>query len=138
MKLEVKQFDKNSGERLSKPRIQKFGLRAFETSVRHNLTKQGFTLEILHDPNEWLRENAATVAQSKATLEAERQAKIEEAKAAEKAALKAEILAELKEEGLLAAPVKQTNSRTKKKEDSPEPSKEDQSEGAQADFGGEQ
>ena len=64
--IEVKKFDQNSGKRLSVPRLQKFGKKTFETSVRSNLLKQGYTIEILHDPNKWLEENKAKEAEQKA------------------------------------------------------------------------
>ena len=48
--IEVKQFDRSTGERLSTPRVQKFGKKAFDTSVRASLLKQGYTILILHSP----------------------------------------------------------------------------------------
>ncbi len=50
--IEVKQFDPKTGKRLSKPRVQKFGKKIFETSVRDSLRKQGYDVLILHDPND--------------------------------------------------------------------------------------
>lgn len=94
--IEVRKFDPETGKRLSVPRIQKFGKKTFENSVSHNLKLQGYTVTILHDPNEWLAENEATKAvNAKAKYEADAKAKAD-AKKAEKDALKAEILAELK------------------------------------------
>ena len=100
--IEVRQFDQKTGERISRPRVQKFGRKAFESHILASLRKQGYEITILHNPNDWIKENQAKLAQQ-AKAKAEAQAKaIQEAKAAEKAALKAEILAELKEAGLLA------------------------------------
>lgn len=48
-KLEVKAFNANTGERLSKPYIQKFDAKGFE-SMLYNLNKLGYSVEILHDP----------------------------------------------------------------------------------------
>lgn len=102
--IEVRQFDQKTGVRLSKPRVQKFGRKAFESHILASLRKQGYEITILHDPNEWIKANQAKLAQQ-AKANAEAQAKAaEEARAAEKAALKAEILAELKEAGLINQP----------------------------------
>ncbi len=62
--IEVKQFDPKTGKRLSKPRVQKFGKKIFETSVRDSLRKQGYDVLILHDPNDWLSEQKAKAAQT--------------------------------------------------------------------------
>lgn len=94
VKIEVKQFNAKTGEKISRPRIQKFGQKAWEGIVRDSLKKQGYSIEVLHDPTEWAaktKENAAKAAAQKAEEEA----------AAQKAALKAEILAELKAEGII-------------------------------------
>lgn len=57
--IEVRQFDPKTGNRLSKPRVQKFGKKIFEAHVSDSLRKQGYTVTILHDPNVWLKEQAA-------------------------------------------------------------------------------
>lgn len=48
-KIEVVRFNPNTGERLSRPRIQKFGQKIFEL-VLPKLREQGYTIEILHNP----------------------------------------------------------------------------------------
>ena len=112
--IEIKKFDSETGKRLSIPRIQKFGKKGYENSIADNLKKQGYTITVLHDPNEYVKaqaeEKAArTAAQQKAAEEkaaADAKAKAEaeaKAKAEEKAALKAEILAELKAAGVIPA-----------------------------------
>ena len=58
-RIEVKKFDSESGNRLSIPRIQKFGATAFTTSIHSNLKKQGFTVDILHNPSEWIKQQQA-------------------------------------------------------------------------------
>lgn len=71
--IEVKQFNPKTGKRISVPRVQKFGKKAFETSVRDTLKKQGFDIVVLHDPNKWLaeqKENAAKVAAEQAEAKA--------------------------------------------------------------------
>ena len=90
VKIEVKQFNSKTGERVSRPRIQKFGMKTWESSVRDSLRKQGYTMEILHDPNTWIAENRAQIESLKA-----------QKRESEKAALKAEILAELKASGVI-------------------------------------
>lgn len=114
VRIEVKKFNQETGERQSQPRIQKFGATMYKTSIEKNLKKQGFTLDVLHDPSEWLtaqnnamKANAKEIAKAKA-LAAESQAKVEEQlaqekKAADKAALKAEIIEELRAAGIIPA-----------------------------------
>ena len=125
--IEIKKFDSETGKRLSIPRIQKFGKKGYENSIADNLKKQGYTITVLHDPNEYVKaqaeEKAArTAAQQKAAEEkaaADAKAKAEaeaKAKAEEKAALKAEILAELKAAGgIPAEPAKETKADAKAK-----------------------
>lgn len=105
-RIEVKKFNQDTGERISKPRMQVFGKKFFESFGLHNLRKQGFTVDVMHDPNKWLQENEAKLeAEKQKKAEAGAKAKAEAAEAEKKAmkeAMKAEILAELKAEGLLA------------------------------------
>ena len=74
--IEVEQFNPKTGERMSRPRVQKFGRKIFESSVLANLKKQGYTITILHDPRKW-------EAAHKAEVEARRKAAAEKAKADE-------------------------------------------------------
>lgn len=98
-RIEVKKFDSNTGQRQSIPRIQKFGSKSFKT-ILTNLKKQGYTVDILHDPSTFLAEqkkqqsvSAAERAQkAKETAEAKKAKELE----AIKAELRAELLAELK------------------------------------------
>lgn len=105
-RIEVKKFDQNTGERQSIPRIQKFGVKTFKT-VLSSLKKQGFAVDILHDPSEYLKTKKADdqAAKQKAAQEAAKRA--EERKQAELNALKdelrKELLAELKAESKEAA-----------------------------------
>jgi hypothetical protein len=99
--IEIKKFDSETGKRLSIPRIQKFGKKGYENSIADNLKKQGYTITVLHDPNEYMKAKAEADAK---------------AKAEEKAALKAEILAELKAAGVIPAePAKETKADAKAK-----------------------
>lgn len=126
-RIEVKKFSQDTGERISKPRMQVFGKKFFESFGLHNLRKQGFTVDVMHDPNKWLQENEAKLeAEKQKKAEAGAKAKAEAAEAEKKAmkeAMKAEILAELKAEGLLATAAK-TGRKSKEtpeaKQDAPE------------------
>ena len=120
--IEVRKFDSETGKRLSVPRIQKFGKKSFENGILDALKKQGYTITVLHDPNEYVKaqaeeKTARTAAQQKAAADAKAEAEAEaKAKAEEKAALKAEILAELKAAGVIPAePAKETKADAKAK-----------------------
>ena len=47
--IEVKKFNPETGERLSKPRVQKFGQKAYEL-ILPKLKEQGYTVTVLHNP----------------------------------------------------------------------------------------
>ena len=68
--IEVVQFDPKTGKKLSRPRVQKFGKKMFETSVMASLRKQGYTVTILHDPNTWIKEQQEKAARAKADADA--------------------------------------------------------------------
>ena len=111
--IEIKKFDSETGKRLSIPRIQKFGKKGYENSIADNLKKQGYTITVLHDPNEYVKAQAEEKAARTAAQQKAAEAK---AKAEEKAALKAEILAELKAAGVIPAePAKETKADAKAK-----------------------
>lgn len=126
-RIEVKKFNQDTGERISKPRMQVFGKKFFESFGLHNLRKQGFTVDVMHDPNKWVQENEAKLeAEKQKKAEAGAKAKAEAAEAEKKAmkeAMKAEILAELKAEGLLATaekPGRKSKETPEAKQDAPE------------------
>lgn len=77
--IEVVQYDPKTGKRLSKPRVQKFERKIFETHVWASLKKQGYTITILHDPNEWIKAEKAKAVE-KAKQQAAAKAKAEQAK----------------------------------------------------------
>ena len=111
--IEVRKFDSETGKRLSVPRIQKFGKKSFENGILDALKKQGYTITVLHDPNEYVKAQAEEKAAADTKAKAEAEAK---AKAEGKAALKAEILAELKAAGVIPAePAKETKADAKAK-----------------------
>lgn len=64
--IEVVQYDPKTGQKLSKPRVQKFGKKQFEASVKNSLRKQGYTITILHDPNAWIKDQQAKAEKAKA------------------------------------------------------------------------
>lgn len=123
--IEVRKFDSETGKRLSVPRIQKFGKKSFENGIWDALKKQGYTITVLHDPNEYMKAKAeadekakaekAKAAEEKAKADAKAKAEADaKARAEEKAALKAEILAELKAAGVIPAePAKETKADAK-------------------------
>lgn len=118
-RIEIKKFDPETGERKSKPRIQVFGKKSFETFVLHNLRKQGYTVDVLHDPNEWVKAKKAEAekaAQEKAKADAEAS---ENAKQEEREKMRAEILAELEESGIIVKSKKKSG-KGKKAETNPE------------------
>lgn len=118
-RIEIKKFDPETGERKSKPRIQVFGKKSFETFVLHNLRKQGYTVDVLHDPNEWTKAKKAEAekaAQEKEKADAEAS---EKAKQEEREKMRAEILAELEESGMLVKEKKKSG-KGKKAETKPE------------------
>lgn len=98
--LEVRQFDPKTGKRLSKPRIQKFDPKTWNT-VGRVLRQQGYDITILHDPTEWNKVHAAE-------REAMAKKAEEQRKAAERAAMKAAIIEELKAEGLIKTTTKKS------------------------------
>jgi hypothetical protein len=74
-RIEQKQFDPKTGNRVSIPRIQKTGQKTFNQSLP-NWNQQGYTIDIMHDPSQWLAENAqkvkeAEIAAAEARAEAE-------------------------------------------------------------------
>lgn len=88
-RIEIKKFNGETGERLSRPQIQVFGKKFFESFGLHNLKKQGYTVDILHDPNEWSKKQAIAKAEAE-----------EKAKAEAEAKKQAETIAELKANGI--------------------------------------
>ena len=104
-KIEQTQFNPRNGKRLSKPRIQKFDAKMY-AQVARNLRQQGWDIEVLYDPTEFLAQREAKRAEMRDLTFKQRQEKALAEKAAERKALKDEILAELKAAGMLKAPSK--------------------------------
>lgn len=55
--IEVKEFNPKTGERVSVPRVQKFGVKAFETAFP-NLKRLGYDVRVVYDPTSWLEQQA--------------------------------------------------------------------------------
>ena len=101
-RIEQVNFNSSTGVRLSRPRIQKFGAKMWP-SIERNLKLQGWKVDILYDPTDYLKakaEEAAMTAEQLRNAKAEAEA---QRRKAERDAIKAELLAELKAEGLLSA-----------------------------------
>ena len=99
--IEVVQFDPKTGKRISKPRVQKFGKKSFETSIYKTLKKQGYAITILHDPKGWEKKaadqkKAAEQAAFDAAVDAAVEKKINELIAKKEAEQKAAAEAEAK------------------------------------------
>ncbi len=105
-RIEVVKFNQETGERISRPRMQVFGKKFFETFGLHNLRKMGYKVDIMHDPNVW-------EAANKEKIEASKRAKAEAAKAAEREQMKAEIIAELTAAGVIPAEQKKLGRKPK-------------------------
>lgn len=106
-RIEVVKFNQETGERISRPRMQVFGKKFFETFGLHNLRKMGYKVDIMHVPNVW-------EAANKEKIEASKRAKAEAAaKAAEREQMKAEIIAELTAAGVIPAEPKKAGRKPK-------------------------
>lgn len=72
--IEVLKFDPNTGARLSRPRVQKFDDKCWKM-MREQLRLQGYTITILHDPTEYLAQQADNAKNAeKARREAQQRA----------------------------------------------------------------
>lgn len=78
-RIEMVEFDSKSGVRKSRPKIDKTGKKAFEQTMLHTWRNQGYKVDILHNPTEWMKKTEAEKA------EAERKAKEAKKKAEEEA-----------------------------------------------------
>ena len=101
-RIEQTQFNPRNGKRLSVPRIQKFPAKMWPM-LSHNLKLQGWDIDILHNPTDYLRKQEEEARMTEAERIKARKEAEQKRKAGERAALKAEILAELKEAGIIPA-----------------------------------
>lgn len=148
--IEVVQYDPKTGKKISKPRVQKFGRKTFETTVYKTLKKQGYAITILHDPkgieetaakkkaeNEKAKFDAAVeaavdkrinelIAQKEAELKAaaEAEAKAKAAEAEAKAKAEAAAKAEAEKKAAEEAEAKKAEKEAKKAEKEAEKTKD--------------
>ena len=80
--IEVVQYDAKTGKKLSRPRVQKFGKKIFETTVRDSLIKQGYEIKILYNPKEFIKKQAEAAKQTRAAKAQAEQEKFDAAVAA--------------------------------------------------------
>ena len=113
-RIEQTQFNPRNGKRQSRPRIQKFDAKMYP-SVARNLRQQGWDIEVLYDPTDFLKEREAKRQQMQEMTYQQRREAEAKKKAAERQALKDEILAELKAAGMLKAPAKEQKPKTEPK-----------------------
>lgn len=102
-RIEQTQFNPRNGQRVSRPRIQKFNAKMYP-SIARNLRQQGWDIDVLYDPTEFLKEQEEKRREAQEMTLAQRKEAEQKRREAEKKALKAEILAELKEAGLIKEP----------------------------------
>lgn len=77
--IEVRNFNRTTGAKLSKPRVQKFNPKIFEKLCRDKMADTGYTITILWNPTEWIKEHKEAVARAKAERSASIQARIDKA-----------------------------------------------------------
>ena len=112
-RIEIVKFNAETGERISRPRIQVFGKKFFETFGLHNLRKMGFKVDILHDPNKWEAENKEKVAAAKRARAERAEELAKKQREADRAAIRAEIIAELKAAGVIPDATPEANGKKK-------------------------
>ena len=114
-KIEQTQFNPRNGKRLSRPRIQKFEAKMYAQLAR-NMRLQGWDIEVLYDPTEFLAAREAKRAELRDLTYKQRQEQEAKRKEAEKKALKDEILAEISGSDLQRNPVFQKTLQDMQKE----------------------
>lgn len=67
--IEVVQFHQKTRERISRPRIQKFGRKMFEQTIRDSLLKQGYDVKILYSPVDYIKALEEKRLNSKANMD---------------------------------------------------------------------
>lgn len=107
VKIEVKQFNPKTGAKISTPAIQIFGPKTYRTIMAKQLKRLGYAIEVLHDPDEWMKANAEKAAALRAAQAKAAQAADAERKAKEQAEMEArvreKVLAELRAAGIIPA-----------------------------------
>lgn len=54
--IEIKQFDPKTGRRISRPRVQKFNDKIWQTLMRNQLRLQGYDVLVVYDPTAYIAE----------------------------------------------------------------------------------
>jgi hypothetical protein len=103
-RIEQTQFNPRNGKRVSRPRIQKFDAKMYPSILR-NLKLQGWDVEVLHDPTEFLKEQEEKRQAMQELTYKERKELEAKRKAEERKALKEEILAEMSDSDMMRNPV---------------------------------
>ena len=94
--MEIKKFDANTGARISRPRLQKFDSITFKR-LRDNFERQGYTLEILYDPTDYIKEFGGKLQTANAAAQKQRiDAAVKAALAAHEADIQSRIDAAVK------------------------------------------
>lgn len=121
--IEVKEFNPKTGERVSGPRVQKFGVNAFETA-HPNLKRLGYDVRVVYDPTAWLEQ------QTKEAEERERQS-AQSAEEAQKAAIEEALEKQRKEfEEKQQAAINEAVAQALAKVNAKQPNNEEVAEGA--------
>ncbi len=121
--LEVKEFDRKTGERTSVPRVQKFGVNAFETAFP-NLKRLGYDVRVVYDPTSWLEEQAKKA-------EEQEQQSAQSAAEAQKAAIEEALEKQRKEfEGKQQAAIDEAVAKALAKVNAKQPNNEEVAEAA--------
>lgn len=69
--MENKQFNPKTGDKISRPRLQKFKAVTFK-KLRSNFERQGYTLEIVYDPTAYIAEVGDNARKIRANAEQQR------------------------------------------------------------------
>ena len=100
-KIEIKSFDARTGKKQSTPRIQKFDYKAFK-ALQARLKNQGYDIEILHNPTDFIKEEQAAKAALRKRQIEQRAKTAADRKQEEREALKEEIRKEMEAEAKAA------------------------------------
>ena len=118
VKFENVSYNPKTGKKISRPVIQKFGKKMYQSIMERQLKRAGYNIDVLHNPVEWEAQNAAKLAAARAEQEKARREAAAKAEAEKTAAMesriRAKLIEELKEAGLLAESKK---GRSAKKEE---------------------
>lgn len=102
------EYDRQTGKRLSRPVLQKYDTKSYPQTLKY-LRDAGYTITVLHDPEQWAKAQAEAKAQAQTVAAAKSAAAKKAAEKAERAALKAELRKELLAE--LKAEAKKVNNK---------------------------